>query len=432
MSIATHRSIADLEAAGAITAIQDGNHGGDHPKASEYVENGIPFVMASDVRDGFVNLGGTKRLPKDRTDRLRIGFAIPGDVLLTHKGTVGEVAIVPEVADYVMLTPQVTYYRVNEQKLSARYLAFAFRSPDFQAQLASISAQSTRPYVAISTQRHLRIQWCELPAQHRIASILGAYDDLIEVNRRRIAVLEEMARRLFEEWFVHLRFPGSQHEADLTDTLVPLPSGWMELPLAEVCDRITDGAHHSPPGVAAGRMMASVKDMRDWGFDLTGCRQISDADFAELVRMGCQPEPGDILIAKDGANLNKHTFLVTDQLPIVLLSSIAILRPKAGMEREFLVALLKSENTSSAIKSMKSGAAIPRIVLKDFKRLPILLPAKDVRRRFEAMVTPMHSMCRILGHTNANLAASRDLLLPRLISGELSVTAAERELENAA
>lgn len=267
-----------------------------------------------------------------------------------------------------------------------------------------------------------------LATQRRIASILGAYDDLIEVNRRRIAVLEEMARRLFEEWFVHFRFPGSPDEGRLADASAPVPSGWNEVPLAEVCDQITDGAHHSPPGVAAGRMMASVKDMRDWGFDLTSCRQISDEDFAGLVRMGCQPIPGDILIAKDGANLNKHTFLVTERLPIVLLSSIAILRPKATMEREFLVALLRSGHISSAIKRMRSGAAIPRIVLKDFKRLPILLPAIDIRQRFEAAVAPIHSLCRLLVRANANLSSQRDALLPRLISGELSVAAAEREL----
>ena len=297
---------------------------------------------------------------------------------------------------------------------------------------AATNAGTAVPYLTAATLGRSEVLVPDLAIQRRIASILGAYDDLIEVNRRRIALLEEMARRLFEEWFVHFRFPGWNDETSATARHDPLPAGWSEVPLVEVCERITDGAHHSPPGVAAGRMMASVKDMRDWGFDLTGCRHIGEADFAELVRMGCQPAPGDILIAKDGANLNKHTFLIRDQLPLVLLSSIAILRPKADIEREFLVAMLKSDDTSAAIKRMRSGAAIPRIVLKDFKRLLILLPAKGIRQRFEAAVTPIHGMCRLLGRSNANLAAQRDALLSRLISGELSVSAAERELEAAA
>src|ERR1043166_3315476 len=145
------RLIADLVSDGSILAIQDGNHGELHPKATEYVLEGIPFVMASDVRNGQLLLSTAKRLPKAKTDRLRIGFSKPGDVLLTHKGTVGEVAIVPMVDDYVMLTPQVTYYRTNSTQLDARFLSFAFRSPYFQDQLRNISAQSTRPYVGITT-----------------------------------------------------------------------------------------------------------------------------------------------------------------------------------------------------------------------------------------------------------------------------------------
>jgi type I restriction enzyme S subunit len=341
----------------------------------------------------------------------------PG-VVIGRKGTLGSVFYLDEpywphdttlwVKDFKGNHPRFCYYLLKSMEL-AKY--------DVGAANPTLNRNHIHP---------LQVRRPPIWAQQRIASILSAYDDLIEVNRRRIAVLEEMARRLFEEWFVHFRFPGSEHERGQPGSL---PSGWIEVPLAEVCDRITDGAHHSPPGVSSGCMMASVKDMREWGFDLSGCRRIVQADFSELVRMGCKPQVGDILIAKDGANLNKHTFLVTADLPVVLLSSIAIIRPKAALEREFLVALLKSENTSAAIKSMRSGAAIPRIVLKDFKRLPILLPSKDVRQRFEASVAPLHGMCRVLGQVNDNLINQRNALLPKLISGELPVAGAEQELE---
>ena len=103
---------------GAIEPPQDGNHGEKHPKAKDYVEIGIPFVMASDLRDGRVDFEQCKKLKKSLSDTLRIGFAKSGDVLLSHKGTVGEVAQVGKIeTDYVMLTPQVTYYRVKEAQL---------------------------------------------------------------------------------------------------------------------------------------------------------------------------------------------------------------------------------------------------------------------------------------------------------------------------
>jgi type I restriction enzyme S subunit len=172
--------------------------------------------------------------------------------------------------------------------------------------------------------------------------------------------------------------------------------------------------------------------MRPWGFEFTESRSISQADFDDLVRNNCRPLPGDILIAKDGANLNKHTFLIEDDIDGVILSSIAILRPASSFEKEFLVAALKSDDVSRRIKNSRSGAAIPRIILKDFRRLPLLLPPHDLRARFENVATPIHKLCRALSRSNSNLRAQRDLLLPKLISGELEVSATRAPLEEAA
>src|SRR6266705_1997952 len=123
------------------------------------------------------------------------------------KELIADKAIVPEVPDYVMLTPQVTYYRTNPNKLLNSYLKYAFQAPYFRQQLASFSAQSTRPYIGITAQRELRLDIPSLPEQRRIAGILSAYDALIENDLRRIRILEEMARRLYREWFVEFRFP---------------------------------------------------------------------------------------------------------------------------------------------------------------------------------------------------------------------------------
>ena len=128
------RKIKDLIADGAILEIQDGNHGDKHPTSADYVEDGIPFLMARDFRDGELDLVGACKIPKPLGDSLRIGFARTGDVLLTHKGSIGLVAIVPDVPDYVMLTPQVTYYRTDQEKLHNSYLKYAFQAPFFRQQ----------------------------------------------------------------------------------------------------------------------------------------------------------------------------------------------------------------------------------------------------------------------------------------------------------
>jgi type I restriction enzyme S subunit len=273
---------------------------------------------------------------------------------------------------------------------------------------------------------HIRVP--SLNTQRRIASILGAYDDLIEVNRRRIALLEEMARRLFEDWFVLFRTPGCNSNAMVETPIGRFPEQWMIVPIDDLCSRVTDGAHTSPPSIDTGVPMASVKDMRDWDFDLTGCRAISRQHFDVLARNDCKPLNGDILIAKDGSYL-KHVFLVRQERDLVILSSIAILRPNGRMCPSIFIQFLRDPVIIQRMKGIVSGVAIPRIVLKDFKKFLMPLPPKDLQDAWDNLGSPMHQLSWHLFQANVNLCKQRDLLLPRLISGELSLSAAERELE---
>lgn len=162
---------------------QDGNHGELHPVAADFVETGVPFIMANNVRGKQVDLTNCKFIPRRLADKLRIGFSYQGDILLTHKGTVGEVAIVPEIeTDYIMLTPQVTYYRVlDEEALDRKYLYYCLQSPFFQKQLARASSQSTRDYIGILAQRKLLITLPPLEVQKEIASKLSQIDK--QLNR---------------------------------------------------------------------------------------------------------------------------------------------------------------------------------------------------------------------------------------------------------
>ena len=147
--------------------------------------------------------------------------------------------------------------------------------------------------------------------------------------------------------------------------------------LAEVCSVITDGAHNSPKSVEdAGLPMASVKDLRSWGIDFNTCRHISKTDFELLVRQGCKPKQGDVLIAKDGATALDTVCVVKKEEDVVLLSSVAILRPNPQrIQSNFLRYFLENPSTTSFMKGgLITGAAIPRVVLKDFKRCPIRVP----------------------------------------------------------
>ena len=164
---------------------------------------------------------------------------------------------------------------------------------------------------------------------------------------------------------------------------------WHELTLNDVCSKITDGAHLSPKSVETGLQMASVKDLTPFGINLDSCRQISKEDFDKLTRQGCQPIAGDVLIAKDGASALDTVCVMKRTLDVVLLSSVAILRPdKAQILPSFLRYYLDSETTRSYMKSaFTTGAAIPRVVLKDFKLARIKLPPLPTQRKIAAILS---------------------------------------------
>jgi type I restriction enzyme S subunit len=178
-------TISELIKSGAIVEIQDGNHGNAHPKAKDYVDRpGIPFIMARDIVEDKVDTANCKFLAKKHADSLRIGFSKPGDILLTHKGTVGLVAETPETFDYVMLTPQVTYYRIAKGGiLNKEYLKILFKSKEFQRTIILQSSQSTRAYLSLTQQKKIKLPVPNISTQE---SIVNSYLTLHD-NKKRLS-----------------------------------------------------------------------------------------------------------------------------------------------------------------------------------------------------------------------------------------------------
>ncbi|AKU14276.1 restriction endonuclease S subunit [Azoarcus sp. CIB] len=264
-----------------------------------------------------------------------------------------------------------------------------------------------------------------LPVQQRIAGILSVYDELIENSQRRIKILETMARALYREWFVHFRFPGHENHPRVLSPLGEIPQGWEAVSIEDVCERVTDGSHSSPQSVDDGLPMASSKDMHDWGLTMETCRSISRKDFDNLVRNDCKPKRNDILITKDGANYLKYIFVNRAEQDVVLLSSIAILRSNSRVNPHLLAAILSYPENKNRLKNYVTGAAIPRIILKDFKRFQFVLPSAQMQTEWAKRAEPITDLCWRLVDQIQNLRRTRDLLLPRLLSGQIPLVADE-------
>ena len=184
-----------------IISIQDGNHGEKHPKSADFVSQGIPFVMASDIHNQMIDIEGANKIPEKIYQNLRIGFAKAGDVLLSHKATVGLTAVVPDNIERLMLTPQVTYYRIgNSLKLLNWYLHYVFQSTYFQEKISLLSAQSTRSYIGIKAQRELEIVLPgSIEEQRKIVNVLQSVDDQINLKKSMLLTFKNTKKALMQD-----------------------------------------------------------------------------------------------------------------------------------------------------------------------------------------------------------------------------------------
>jgi type I restriction enzyme S subunit len=309
-----------------------------------------------------------------------------------------------------------------------RFYAYVLRSPLFRQSLSLHGGGTNISNLNQDILGRLQVPFPPRPIQHQIASILSAYDDLIENNTRRIKILEQMAQMVYREWFVYFRYPGHAVSKMIDSSLGRIPNTWRVEPLEALCTRITDGSHWSPATVESGRPMASSKDMHPWGLTMSTCRAISDDDFDDLVRNDCKPLEGDVLITKDGANFLKFCFAVERDMDVVILSSIALLRPNPRLLSSLYLSLcLTDPAIKTRLSGRVSGVAIPRIVLKDFRSFGIAVPPISLQAEFDHIVGPIAQLCRKLTDKNTNLRGTRDFLLPKLVSGEVGVDQLETE-----
>jgi type I restriction enzyme S subunit len=271
-----------------------------------------------------------------------------------------------------------------------------------------------------------RFQWtdfasaCRVPlpprgVQHRIAVVLSAFDQLVELNERRIELLEGLARSLYREWFVHFRFPG-HNDAELVDSkLGPIPEGWQIRALEEIAT-VNDESF-------------KVADIPD-PFEYLDISTVGVGRVAEPTPIAAAEAPGrarrrvrdgDVVWATVRPNRRAHG-LIHDPSPVLVASTgLAVLSPKA-IPPSFLFAYAGDQPFTDYLTSRATGSAYPAVRPKDFCEAAVVVPPQGMLEQFDAVVDPALRSVSTLRETNRQLAATRDLLLPRLVTGRLDIS----------
>ena len=331
--------------------------------------------------------------------------------------------IIKEVLPNMLVSTGFAVITADKTLADSDFLYYYLTQDDIVNILHAIGEQSAPAYPSIMPYdiESIELFLPPLSEQIEIGQTLRTLDDKIANNTAINHHLEQMAQAIFKSWFVDFEpfADGEFVESELGE----IPVGWQIVTLDEVCTKITDGSHFSPMKSDDGLYpMFSVKDMEQHGFNYQSCKMISADDFEVMITNDCVPRIDDILVAKDGSYL-KHIFIVNEQRKEAILSSIAIFRPNSiRIFPEILLCFLKYPSVQQTIKdNFVSGSALPRIVLKDFKKLKLILPPITEQGKIAGILSKFRYLIALHQEENNDLTVARDILLPRMMSGELSV-----------
>jgi type I restriction enzyme, S subunit len=246
--------------------------------------------------------------------------------------------------------------------------------------------------------------------QQAISKVLTAYDDLIENNRRRIGLLEEAARLLYREWFIHHRFPGHEH----VPIIDGLPEGWVRTTLGEVAETNSEsyGAKQLPEAISYIDI-ASVKQGR-----IISRTQMMATDAPGRARR--KARSGDVIWSNVRPNLRAYALIMEPAEEDVFSTGFTILRP-VSVPYTWLYQFVITENFIGYLNNHATGAGYPAVRPDDFERAEANIPTPQLLALFHEAIEPSMKMISKLNAQSDKLAQARDLLLPRLMSGEIAV-----------
>jgi len=318
-------------------------------------------------------------------------------------GLLGSSALVPAADTYLHNQRLGLVVNLDEARLDRRFLYYLFNTHSVRHQISATASGTKVRHTAPERIGRVEVDLPPLVAQRRAAATMSAYDDLIENNRRRMALLEEAARLLFQEWFVRLRFPGHERAAGTSR----LPSGWTRRSLAELAEitmgQSPESEHYNREGVGK----PFHQGVTDFGERFVSHRVYCDIDH----RMA---EPLDILcsVRAPVGRIN----VTLDR--VVIGRGLAALRSRTGYH-SLLFYQLRAHFFKEDI--IGAGAIFAAVGKQEFASQLIVMPTDRLAAEFEAVSRPIDEQMRNLHQQNRQLAAARDLLLPRLMSGELAV-----------
>jgi type I restriction enzyme S subunit len=399
--------------------VTDGTH--DTPKT---LPAGMPFIKAKEITGGVIDFENCEYISYDEHLKV-IARSKPefGDTLFAHIGaSLGEAALIKTKNPFSI--KNVALFKPDPAKIDCRYLYYQIIGPAFQGEIKNRRTGSAQPFVGLDQLRNHEIQvHANIHDQQKIASILSAYDDLIENNTRRIKILEEMAQAICRHWFVDFKFPGHKKAKFINSKLGKIPEGWDVKALGDLVTTqygYTESTQEDEVGPKFLRGMDINKSSYiDWSC-VPYC-PIDESDY-EKFRLS----EGDIVIIRmaDPGKIG----IVEKDIEAVFASYLVRLRiVSEKLAPYFLFYFLLSDRYQAYVTGASTGTTRKSVSAGVMTGIDMVIPSRPLIEAFEHKIGAIRQLLNNLLERNANLRRTRDMLLPKLISGEVDVSKLEIE-----
>ena len=385
---------------------------GSNLTTRDYVDDGVPVIRGCNLPDDrafhdddFVFVS------EEKADQLASNLAFAGDVIITQRGTLGQVGVIPQGCKYerYVLSQSQMKLKVDEAVADSRYVYCFFRQPETVQHIRNFDSSSGVPHINLGVLKAMRIPLPSLVNQRRIVETVSAYDDLIDNNRRRIKLLEDSVRLLFDEWFV------KGHKA-----------GWPTSTLQQLCADeagIQTGPFgsqlHQSDYAEEGVPVVMPKDLATMKIDTQSIARIPEHLADELGRHRMQY--GDIVFGRRG-EIGRRAYIGRRQIGYFCGTGCLRLRPSAErVNPRFLFEALRAPAVAGDIASRAKGSTMANLSAGAMQGVTVPVPPRQLQDRFAAFVEDASEQVDTLDEQSRKLRTARDLLLPRLMSGELTV-----------
>jgi type I restriction enzyme S subunit len=403
-------TVGDLVEAGTAD-IQTGPFG-TQLKASDYVEDGIPVINVRNIGFGDLKPEKLEFVTDETAERLAAHLLQRQDIVFGRKGAVDRHLFVGEEQENWLQGSDCIRLRFATDEVVPRFISYLFLTDVHQKwMLAQSGNKATMASLNHDIIKRISLHIPTPTVQRDIVDILSAYDDLIKNNQRRMALLEEAVRQLYQEWFVRLCFPGHEH----TRISRGFPEGWERKTIATLTTFVNRGIAPHYDDNAEG-LVINQKCIRNGRLDLTFVRHQS-----REFRPDRQVQPGDVLVNSTGeGTLGRVAQVISPILHCTVDTHVTIVRPNAEIGRHYFgMAVMGWEPRFS---TMGRGATNQTELSRgQIGEAEILVPSHSLVQQFEEFAAPLFGQVVALMEQNRKLRAARDLLLPRLMSGEIAV-----------